>query len=321
MITLSKAIKYLNINITLKDNQEFDIISIDTINNAKKNYLTFFHNIKYEKYLSDTEAGAILVKKEYVNKLPNTCFPIITEEPYADMARLSKLFKKPFIENKSKNELIVGKNVDIMPNVYIGSNVTIGNDVIIMPNSFIGDYVTIGDNTLIYPNVSIYRDCIIGSNCIIHAGTVIGSDGFGFAHTQTGEHIKIYQNGNVIIENDVEIGANSTVDRAVFGSTIVKSGTKIDNLVQIGHNCVIGENSIIVSQTGLSGSTILGRNVIMGGQSGTAGHLEIGSESIIAARGGVTKSLKGKTTYAGFPLMEHKEWLKLQAKILKLIKD
>jgi len=156
---------------------------------------------------------------------------------------------------------------------------------------------------------------------MIHANTVIGSDGFGFATNEKGEHKKIYQNGNVVIEDDVEIGSNVSIDRAVFGSTVIKKGTRIDNLVQIGHNCEIGEYSVLVSQVGLAGSTKLGRNVVMGGQSATAGHLEIAPFSTFAARSGITSSIKepGKT-YAGFPLMGHRQWLKLQAKLARLIK-
>ncbi|HIP03196.1 MAG TPA: UDP-3-O-(3-hydroxymyristoyl)glucosamine N-acyltransferase, partial [Campylobacterales bacterium] len=147
--------------------------------------------------------------------------------------------------------------------------------------------------------------------------TVIGSDGFGYAHTAEGAHVKIYHNGKVVFEDNVEIGANSCVDRAVFSQTIIKEGTKIDNLVQIGHNVEVGARCILVSQSGLSGSTKLGQNVVMGGQSATAGHLEIGDFATIAARGGVTKSIKGGEVYSGFPLLKHKDWLKLQAKISK----
>ena len=178
----------------------------------------------------------------------------------------------------------------------------------------------IGEGTILYPNVVVYRDCKIGKNCIIHAGTVIGSDGYGFAHTKDGKHVKIYQNGNVVIEDEVEIGANCTIDRAVFGTTLIKSGTKLDNLIQIGHNCEIGQNVLMASQVGISGSTKLGKNVVMGGQSATAGHLEIGDFATIAARGGVTKSLKGGKTYAGFPVMEHRLWLKLQAMLARMAK-
>jgi UDP-3-O-[3-hydroxymyristoyl] glucosamine N-acyltransferase len=154
----------------------------------------------------------------------------------------------------------------------------------------------------------------------VHSGTVIGGDGYGFAHTRTGEHVKIYQNGNTVIEDDVEIGANCTIDRAVFGTTYVRKGTKIDNLIQIAHNCDVGEHCLFASQVGLSGSTILGRNVVMGGQSATTGHLKIGDFSTLAGRCVATKSLEGSKTYGGFPAIEHRLWLRLQAKIAGLMK-
>jgi len=190
-----------------------------------------------------------------------------------------------------------------------------------MAHVYIGAEAIVGDNTVIYPNVTVYRDCIVGSDCMIHANTVIGSDGFGFATNKMGEHRKIYQNGNVVIENDVEIGSNTSIDRAVFGSTTIKKGVRIDNLVQIGHNCEIGEYSVLVSQSGFAGSSKLGRNVVMGAQSGVAGHLEIAPFNTFAARTGVTKTIKetGKT-FAGFPFMDHKSWLKIQGKLARLIK-
>ena len=174
---------------------------------------------------------------------------------------------------------------------------------------------------MIHANAVIYNDTIIGERCIIHANAVIGSDGFGYAHTKTGEHVKIYHNGNVVLQDEVEIGACTTIDRAVFGSTIVKRGSKIDNLVQIGHNCELGQNCLIVSQVGLAGSTTLGRNVVMGGQSGSGGHVSVGDFAQIAARGGISKDLAGGKNYAGHPIMELSEWFKLQAKIVRFFKD
>jgi UDP-3-O-[3-hydroxymyristoyl] glucosamine N-acyltransferase len=185
---------------------------------------------------------------------------------------------------------------------------------------YLGDNVTVGSDTLLHPNVTLYYDTQLGERCIIHSGTVIGCDGYGFAHTKTGEHVKIYQNGNVIVEDDVEIGANCAVDRAVFGTTYIRKGTKLDNFIQVGHNCDVGEHVLCASHVGLSGSTKLGRNVVMGGQAATAGHLEIGDFATIAARGGVTKSLEGGRTYAGFPAIDHKMWLKMQVKMLGLVK-
>ena len=159
-----------------------------------------------------------------------------------------------------------------------------GDNVTILAGCYLGDNVTVGSDTLLHPNVTLYYDTQLGKQCIIHSGTVIGCDGYGFAHTKMGEHVKIYQNGNAVVEDDVEIGANCTVDRAVFGTTYIRKGVKLDNLIQIGHNCDVGEHSLFVSQSGLAGSTILGRNVVMGGQSATAGHLEIGAFATLAAR-------------------------------------
>lgn len=295
---------------------EIEITSINTLKNAKEGELSFLDNPKYLIDLKTTKASAVLLTAGNVVHLPSGVVALVTNEPYLKLALATKLFAKPPFE--LGEPAYVDESATIMPNVYIGKGAKVGKNSVIMAGAYIGDCVEIGEDTLLYPNAVVYRDCKVGNRCIIHAGAVIGSDGFGFAHTKNGEHVKIYQNGIVVIEDDVEIGAGTTIDRAVFGETIVKKGSKIDNLVQIGHNCEIGEYSIIVSQTGIAGSTTLGRNVVMGGQSATAGHLSIGAFATIAARGGVTKSIEGGKTYSGFPLMEHKEWLKLQAKIFKL---
>lgn len=314
---LSELAKELNLELVGEDKE---IKSIQSLKDATNEDLSFLEKPKYLKDLKTTNAAAVIIKKDFLKDLPKGVSALLSSEPYLSLAYATKFFAKPPIEDEGK-EPEIGENVQIYPNVYIGKNSKIGKNSILMPGVFIGDNVEIGENSLLYPNVTIYRDCKLGSNVIIHAGTVIGSDGYGFAHTKDGRHVKIYQNGNVIIEDDVEIGANCTIDRAVFGSTIIKKGTKLDNLIQIGHNCEIGENVLMVSQSGLAGSTILGRNVIMGGQSATAGHLKIGDFAVIAARGGVTKSIEGGKTYAGFPLRLHKEWLKLQAVLSKLIKQ
>jgi UDP-3-O-[3-hydroxymyristoyl] glucosamine N-acyltransferase len=204
--------------------------------------------------------------------------------------------------------------------VNFGKNVTLGDNVTIMAGCYLGDNVTVGSGTLLHPNVTLYHHTKIGAECIIHSGTVIGCDGYGFAHTKRGEHIKIYQNGNVVVEDNVEIGANCAIDRAVFGSTYIRKGTKLDNLIQIAHNCDVGEHSLCAAQVGLAGSTTLGRNVVMGGQSATAGHLKVGDFATIAGKGGVTKSLEGGKTYAGFPAIDHKMWLRMQAVISGLLK-
>jgi UDP-3-O-[3-hydroxymyristoyl] glucosamine N-acyltransferase len=313
---LSEIIKFLNIDLNIENDKEIN--SLNTLKDASQNELTFLHNPKYAKALSITNAGAILIEEKFASSVPDNCTAIITAEPYLMMAKLTEKFSNPLVgETKESN---ISNTATILDNVHIGNGSKIGENCLIMSGAFIGENVTIGDNTIIYPNVTIYNDTSIGNDVKIHAGTVVGSDGFGYAHTKDGKHIKIYHLGNVEIQNDVEIGSNSSIDRGVFGKTVIKDGVKIDNLVQIGHNCEIGEYSIIVAQSGLSGSSKLGRNVIMGGQSATSGHLEIAPFTTIAARGGVTKSIKESDTYSGFPLMKHKVWLKLQAKISSLLK-
>ncbi len=295
------------------------ISGLEALDKANSTQLSFLDNPKYLSRLSSTKAAAVLLRKEHVSHLPQGVSALISSNPYLDLAKISKLFSKPPFETSGKPARIA-KSAVIADGVYVGYGSVIEEGVTLMPGVVVGDNVHIGAETLIYPNVTIYRDCKIGKNCIIHAGTVIGSDGYGFAHTRDGRHIKLYQNGNVIIEDDVEIGANCTIDRAAFGSTIIKRGTKIDNLIQIGHNSEIGENVLMAAQVGISGSTKIGRNVVMGGQSATAGHLSIGDFAVIGARGGVTKSIEGGKTYSGFPLMEHRNWLRLQSLLARMLK-
>ena len=297
---------------------DIEITGLHTLNEATSSQISFFNDKKYLKELPKTKAAAVLLAKEYAELLPSSTIALVTDEAYLKLALASKFFAHK-IETKTAHPHM-GEGCDIDKRVRFGKNVTLGDNVTLMAGAYVGDNVTIGSDTLIYPNVTIYHHSKVGSNCIVHAGTVIGSDGYGFAHTKMGEHIKIYQNGNAVIEDDVEIGANCVIDRAVFGTTYIRKGSKLDNLIQIAHNCDLGEHSLLASQVGLAGSTTTGRNIVMGGQSASAGHLHIGDFSTIAGKGGVTKSLEGKKTYAGFPAIEHKTWLRLQAKISSLVK-
>lgn len=301
--------------------EDIEITALNSLLRANFTELTYCDGEKNAKDIPNTGAAAILVTKEYENLVPKDTKVLITQNPHLSFAFLSKFFAKPLFEQVKEKKQNIAKSAKIMPNVYIGNNVDIGENVVIMAGAYIGDNVSIGDESIIHPNVVIYNDTKIGKKCHLLANCVIGSDGFGYAHNKNGEHCKIYHNGNVILEDFVEIGACTTIDRAVFDSTIIKAGTKVDNLVQIGHNCDIGENCIIVAQTGISGSSQLGRNVVMGGQSATSGHLKIGDFSTIAARGGVSKSLEGGRVYGGFPIMLQKDWLKLQAKIAIKFKE
>lgn len=316
MIQLSDLTQKLNIAC----DTDMKISALNTLKDATPSEISFLENKKYSNDLKNTKAAAVFVTKESLEFVPTNTIALIVDEPYIALAKASKFFTTPIVATKGDDHCF-GKNCTIMQNTYFGKNTTVGANCTIMSGSFIGDNVTIGDNTTIYPNVTIYKDCMIGSNTIIHAGSVIGSDGFGFATTKEGEHIKIYQNGNVTIGNNVEIGANCTIDRAAFKSTVIEDMVRIDNLVHIAHNCVVGYGSILVTQTGLSGSTILKEYVVMAGQSGTTGHLEIAPFTTISARGVVSKSItEPKKQWAGFPLVEHRTWLKLQGKIQKLLK-
>ncbi len=316
MISLKNIAQELNIDC----DHDINIIGLNTLKDSTSNQISFLENKKYLKDLKQTNAAAVLLTSDFKDEVPEGTIALVCDEPYLNLAYASKLFAPKIIETTGQNPNI-GINSNIMENVYIGFNTTIGDNCTIMPGSFIGDNVTIGDNCTIYPNVNIYRDCIIGNDVMIHAGTVIGSDGFGFATTKDGKHIKIYQNGNVTIGSDIEIGSNCTIDRAAFASTIIEDRVRIDNLVHIAHNCKIGYGSILVTQTGLSGSTILNEYVVMAGQTGTTGHLEIAPFTTISARGVVSKSItEPKKQWAGFPLVEHRTWMKLQGKIQRLLK-
>jgi UDP-3-O-[3-hydroxymyristoyl] glucosamine N-acyltransferase len=300
--------------------EDIEIVSMNTLKDAKSDELCFVSNVKFIKYISTSNAGAIIVDSKTKEFVPDGCIALVVENPYWEMAILSKSFAPP-IEDDSLAKAVIGKGSKISPKAEIANGAKVGENCTILAGVYIGAEATIGNNTVLHPNVTIYRDCKVGDDCVIHAGTVIGSDGFGFATNKLGEHKKIYQNGNVIIEDDVEIGSNTAIDRAVFGQTFIKKGVRIDNLVQIGHNCELGEYCVMVSQSGLAGSTKLGRNVVMGGQSAASGHLEIAAFNTFAARSGVTKSIKESgLTFAGFPLMEHRKWLKLQSKIAKLLR-
>ncbi|WP_425058600.1 UDP-3-O-acylglucosamine N-acyltransferase [Sporomusa carbonis] len=211
----------------------------------------------------------------------------------------------------------LGANVAVMAHTVIDDNASIGDNTVIYPHTYIGRDVIVGHDTLIYPNVTVREDCHIGSRVIIHSGAVIGSDGFGFI-TVNGKHRKVPQVGNVIIEDDVEIGANTCLDRATTGSTVVKQGTKIDNLVHLAHNVVVGENCYLVAQTGIAGSAKIGNNVTFAGQSGSAGHLTIGDNCVFAARSAPINDIPPNSFYAGFPARPHKEWLRSEAAIGRL---
>ena len=297
------------------------VSSLNTLSDATAFDLSFLQNKKYVNQLQATKAGAVFVTADMEEHVPSPTIAVVVEDPYMELAHASKLFA-PALIDETAPEAVVGEGSVIAKGANLANGSVVGKNCTIMPGAYIGRGAVIGDNTIIHSNVSVYHECSVGSDCIIHANSVIGSDGFGFATSKLGTHTKLYQNGNVVIEDDVELGAGVTVDRAVFGTTLIKEGVRMDNLIHIGHNCVIGEYSVLVAQSGVAGSTKLGRNVVVGGQSAFAGHLEVAPFTNFAARSGITKSIteSGKT-FGGFPLMEQKQWLKLQVKIARLLKS
>ena len=300
--------------------KDINITGMNALKDATNTEISFVANSKYIKDIEGTKAAAVIITESLKKYVPDESVALIVEDSYWSMATLSKYFA-PVIEDETLSAATIGENSIVSPKATIANGATIGQNCTIMPNVYIGSNAVVGDNTILYPSVVIYRDCKVGSNCTIHANTSVGSDGFGFASNKLGEHKKIYHIGNVEIGDDVEIGANTAIDRAVFGTTAIRTGSRLDNLIHVAHNCEIGEYSVIAGQTGLAGSSKLGRSSVFGAQSGVAGHLEIAPFNTFAARTGVTKSIKesGKV-FAGFPFMGHKEWLKIQAKIAKLIK-
>ena len=300
-----------------------DIRNIAGIKEAEEGDITFLSNKRYVPFAKHTKASAIIVPHSF-SPFRGKSF-IRVDNPYTAFRKIVNFFSPderkypPGIHPTAiigKN-VTLGKDLTINPHAVISDNVMLGDNTIIMAGVFVGESVSIGRDCLVYPNVTIREETFLGDRVIIHSGSVIGSDGFGFA--KNGEtHEKVPQLGKVIIEDDVEIGANVTVDRATMGVTHIKMGTKIDNLVQIGHNVVIGENSIIVAQVGISGSSNIGKDVILAGQAGVAGHIEIGDHTIVGAQAGVTKSVPPGTCVSGYPARPHLQAKKAQAYISRV---
>lgn len=296
--------------------------SFGKIEEAQPGQLAFLANPKYEEHLYTTGASVIIINDSQELKQPVQAALIRVPNAYSAFATLLHKYQEimtqqlngiqqpVFIHDTAK----LGDNVYVAAFTYISAGVRVGNNVKIFPGVFIGNNVSVGDNTILHPGVKIYNDCIIGQNVTIHAGTVIGADGFGFAPQADGSYKKVPQIGNVVVEDNVEIGANTTIDRATIGSTIIRKGVKLDNLIQIAHNVEIGSNTVIAAQAGVSGSTKLGSNVMIGGQAGVVGHLHIADGAKINAQSGVTKSIKEpNTAVTGTPAHDYTSALRSQA--------
>ena len=294
------------------------------IEEGVKGAISFLSNPKYTHYIYDTESTIVLVNKDFEPEKPISATLIKVDNAYDSLAKLLMLYEA----NKPKKTGIstlasiaetaqIGENVYIAPYAVIGDRAVIADDVAIYPNTYIGDSVKVGKNTIVYANVSVYHDCMIGAGCVVHSGAVIGADGFGFAPTAEG-YEKIPQIGTVIIEDNVEVGANTCIDRATMGATIIRKGVKLDNLIQIAHNDEVGSHTVIAAQAGVAGSTKIGQWCMIGGQVGLAGHAKIGDKVGIAAQAGVPGSVKAGSQIMGSPAFDARQYFKSAALYKKL---
>ena len=294
---------------TIEGDPNVLVSSFSKIEEGKPGTLSFLSNPKYNQYIYDTEASIVLVNNSFEAEKPLKATLIRVENAYESLALLLNVVEqsKPQKTGISQQAYIsdtaqIGENAYIEPFVHISDGVVIGKNVRIYSNTHVGENVKIGDNVVLYSGVHVYHDCVLGNDCKLHSGVVIGSDGFGFAKSENGIYNKIPQTGNVVLEDDVEIGANTVVDRATLGSTIIRKGVKLDNLIQIAHNVEIGEHTVIASQTGISGSTKLGKNCIIGGQVGFAGHITIADGTMFGAQAGQANSIeKPNQMFMGSP--------------------
>jgi UDP-3-O-[3-hydroxymyristoyl] glucosamine N-acyltransferase len=310
----------LMLNGTVEGDSTVTINKLAKIEEASAGALSFLANPKYEQFLYHTQASVVIVNKSLVLAEPVKATLIRVDNAYSAFSVLLEKYNtlklnKTGIEQPSfiSPSATVGSNAYIGAFAYIGAEAKLGNNCKIYPNSYVGDNVILGDNVTLFAGAKIYADCVIGNNVVIHAGAVIGSDGFGFAPTANGTYNKISQIGNVVIEDNVEIGANTTIDRATMGSTVIRKGVKLDNLIQIAHNAEVGSNTVIAAQTGISGSTKVGENVIIGGQVGIVGHISIAKGSQIQAQTGVNRSIQeeGKK-WGGVILQPYQGFLRSQ---------
>jgi UDP-3-O-[3-hydroxymyristoyl] glucosamine N-acyltransferase len=309
------------INGKIEGDPDVAVSSFGKLEEATEGQLAFLANPKYEDFLYSTNASIIIINEslEVQKKLKATLIRVpdayssfaVILTAYSEMAKanLTGIQEPSYIASSAK----IGKNVFIGAFAYLGKNVVLGDNVKIYPQVFLGDNVIIGDDSTLYPGVKIHHHCVIGKSVCIHAGCVIGGDGFGYAPQTDGTFEKIPQIGNVVIENNVEIGANTTIDRSTIGSTTIKCGAKLDNLIQVAHNVEIGMNTVIAAQSGISGSTKIGKNVMIGGQAGVVGHIQIADGSKINAQSGVGKSIKTpNTAVTGSPAYEYGQALRSQ---------
>ncbi len=298
------------------------IYRVGKIQEAQAGEIAFLANMKYENYAYTTQASALIINRDFQPRKPIACTLIVVENAYAAISLLMEQYQKLTKGAKSGIETPsfisptanYGEGLYLGAFAYLGHNVRVGHNVQIYPQAYIGDNVQIGDNTIIYSGAKIYADCVIGRHCTIHSGAVIGSDGFGFAPQADGSYRPVPQLGNVILEDYVDIGANTTIDRATMGSTVVAEGVKLDNLVQIGHNVRVGRHTVIAALAGISGSTELGEKCVIAGQVGMSGHIKVAARTSIGPQAGIIKTVKEEgTALVGSPAIDVKEYFKAYA--------
>jgi len=314
------------LNGTVEGDSSVSVSQLAKIEEAEQGSLSFLANPKYEQYLYGTNASIVIVNNDLVLASTVKATLIRVENAYSAFSVLLDAYNTIKLDKSGIEQPCfihpsaqIGENVYIGAFAYIGPGVKLGDKSKVYPNTYIGDNAVIGKNVTLFAGVKVYFDCVLQDNVIVHSGAVIGSDGFGFAPTTDGNYQKIAQIGNVILEENVEIGSNTTIDRATMGSTIIRKGAKIDNLVQIAHNVEVGANTVIAGQSGISGSTKVGENVMIAGQVGIAGHLTIANGSQLSAKTGINSSIKeeGKA-WGGIPYMPFKDYLRAHAKLRQL---
>jgi UDP-3-O-[3-hydroxymyristoyl] glucosamine N-acyltransferase len=305
----------------LEGDPEVKVSNIAKIEEAGDGMLSFIANPKYEEFIYSTQASILIVNENLVTERPVKPTLIRVKDAYSSFALLLEKYRQ-LVGNKTGIQqpsyipasVKMGANVFVGAFAYLGENVVLGNNVKIYPGVYLGDNVIVNDDAVIYPGVKVYDNCVLGCRVILHAGCVIGGDGFGFAPQPDGSYKKVPQIGNVVIHDDVEIGANTTIDRATMGSTVIRKGVKLDNLIQVAHNVDIGTNTVIAAQTGVSGSTKIGKNCVIGGQVGMVGHIHIADNTKINAQSGLSKSITDpNTSWNGSPAFDYKSSLKSQA--------
>lgn len=305
------------LNGTVDGDEGVSVHTLSKIEEGSPGSLTFLANPKYTSYIYSTEASITIVDKDFVPEHPINTTLVRVESAYRAFSQLLEYYNKvKMTKSGIENPVHISENASYGKDIYLGAfsylgeNVKIGDNVKIYPNVYIGDNVTVGDNTIIFTGAKIYSETVIGESCVINSNAVLGADGFGFTPNEEGEYKKVPQTGNVVLEDFVDVGPGTTIDRATLGSTIIKRGVKLDNQIQIAHNVTIGENTVIAAQTGVAGSSKIGKNCIIGGQVGIAGHITIGNNVRIQAQSGIGRNVKDNETIQGSPALPYADYNK-----------